>query len=392
MNNFSFYSPTYFVFGKGTEKSAGKHVKRFGGSKVLLHFGGGSVVKSGLLNRVKDSLKAEGISFIELGGVKPNPRSGLVYEGIDICKKEKIDFVLAVGGGSVMDSAKAIAAGAVYDGDFWDFFLGKGITEALPVGAIVTIAATGSEGSPDTIITNEDGMYKRAADGDAVRPVFSILNPELTMTLPAFQTFSGITDIMSHVMERYFTNTKDVEITDRLAEGIMLAVIKEAKRLMIDPNNYEARANIMWAGMVAHNDSVGVGRQQDWGTHHLEHELSALYDCAHGAGLAVMFPAWMTYVMKNDINKFAQYAVRVWGCQMNFDNPEETAKEGIAAFKSFVKSIGMPTTLGEICCNTDAPEKDIPTLVENMFYEKPDHGSFVKLTKENSAAIYRLAL
>lgn len=388
MNNFEFYSPTYFVFGKSTENEAGKYVKRFGGSKVLLHFGGGSVVRSGLLDRVKKSLDAEGIGYIELGGVKPNPRDGLVYEGIDICKKEGVDFVLAVGGGSVMDSAKAIAAGAVYDGDFWDFFLGKSIEKALPIGTVVTIAATGSEGSPDTIITKEEGMLKRAADGDAVRPTFSILNPELTMTLPAYQTACGITDIMSHVMERYFTRTKDVEITDRMGEGIFLTMIKEAKRVMADPENYEARANIMWAGMVAHNNTVGVGRNQDWGTHHLEHELSALYDCAHGAGLAIMFPAWMKYVMKEDVMRFAQFAVRVWGCEMNFQDPEVTALEGIKAFEDFVKSIGMPTRLGEI----GGKEEDIPTLVKNMFYQKPNHGDFVKLTEESSAEIYKLAL
>jgi alcohol dehydrogenase len=388
VNNFEFYSPTYFVFGKSTEEETGKYVKRFGGSKVLLHFGGGSVVRSGLLDRVKKSLDAEGIGYIELGGVKPNPRDGLVYEGIDICKKEGIDFVLAVGGGSVMDSAKAIAAGAVYDGDFWDFFLGKSIEKALPIGTVVTIAATGSEGSPDTIITKEEGMLKRAADGDAVRPTFSILNPELTMTLPAYQTACGITDIMSHVMERYFTRTKDVEITDRMGEGILLTMIKEAKRVMADPENYEARANIMWAGMVAHNNTVGVGRNQDWGTHHLEHELSALYDCAHGAGLAIMFPAWMKYVMKEDVMRFAQFAVRVWGCEMNFQDPEVTALEGIKAFEEFVKSIGMPTRLGEI----GGKEEDISTLVKNMFYQKPNHGDFVKLTEESSAEIYKLAL
>lgn len=388
MNDFTFYSPTFFVFGKGKEALTGEYVKKFGGSKVLLHYGGGSVVKSGLLDRVKASLDQESIPYVELGGVKPNPRSGLVYEGIELCKKENIDFIMGVGGGSVLDSAKAIAAGAVYDGDFWDFFEGKSIEKALPLGTIVTLAATGSEASPDTIVTKEEGMYKRAADGNAVRPVFSIMNPELTMTLPAYQTACGITDMMTHVMERYFSNTKDVEITDRLSEAILKTIIKEGKRVMAEPENYEARANIMWAGMVAHNDSVGVGRDQDWGTHHLEHELSALYDCAHGAGLAVMMPAWMKYVMSHDVNKFAQFAVRVWGCEMNFEDPEATAKEGIRRFQEFVTSIGMPATLGEL----GGKEEDIPTLVKNMFHNKPNHGSFVKLTEESSAEIFRLAL
>lgn len=388
MNNFNFYSPTYFVFGKGTEATTGQHVKRFGGAKALIHYGGGSVVRSGLLDRIKASLTAEGVGFVELGGVQPNPKSGLVYEGIKLCKKENVDFVLAVGGGSAIDSAKAIALGAKYDGDFWDFFDGKAVTEALPVGTVLTIAASGSEGSGDSVVTHEEGMYKRCADGDALRPKFSILNPELTMTLPAYQTACGITDIMAHVMERYFTHTKEVDISDRLCEAVMLTMIKEGKRVMADPDNYEARANIMWAGMVAHNDTVGVGRAADWGTHHLEHELSSLYGCAHGAGLAVMFPAWLTYTMHLDINRFAQFAVRVWGCEMNFANPEETAKEGIAAFKEFVKSIGMPTTIREL----GGKEEDFPTLAKNMFYKKPNHGSFLKLTEENSVEIYRLAL
>lgn len=388
MNDFTFYSPTFFVFGREKETLTGEYVKKFGGSKVLLHYGGGSVLKSGLLDRVKASLDKENISYVELGGVKPNPRSGLVYEGIELCKKEDVDFIMAVGGGSVLDSAKAIAAGAVYDGDFWDFFEGKAIEEALPLGTIITIAATGSEASPDTIVTKEEGMYKRAADGNAVRPVFSIMNPELTMTLPAYQTACGITDMMTHVMERYFSNTKDVEVTDRLSEAILKAIIKEGRRVMENPDDYEARANIMWAGTIAHNDSVGIGREQDWGTHHLEHELSALYDCAHGAGLAVMMPAWMKYVMNHNVNKFAQFAVRVWGCEMNFENPEVTAKEGIQRFQEFVTSIGMPSTLGEL----GGKEEDIPTLVKNMFHNKPNHGSFVKLTEEASAEVFKLAL
>ena len=388
MNNFNFYSPTYFVFGKGRENEAGKYVKRFGGTKVLLHFGGNSAIKSGLLDRVKKSLTQEGISFVELGGVLPNPRSGLVYKGIEICKNEGVDFILAVGGGSVIDSAKAIAAGALYDGDFWDFYTGKKVEKALPVGTILTIAAAGSEGSSSSVITHENGLLKRSAEGNALRPVFSILNPELTFTLPAYQTACGITDMMAHVMERYFTNTQEVEITDRLCEGILLTIIKEAPVAIAEPTNYGARANIMWAGMVAHNDICGVGREQDWATHQMEHELSALYDVAHGAGLAVMFPAWMKYVMNHDIMRFAQFAVRVWGCEMDFQHPEITAKEGIAKFEQFLISIGMPVRFAEL----GAKAEDIPTLVKNMRLGNRTVGSFVKLTEKDVAEIYKLAV
>ena len=278
MNNFTFYSPTYFVFGKEEENNAGEYVKRFGGTKVLIHYGGGSVVRSGLLDRIKNSLEEKEIAFVELGGVQPNPRSGLVYEGIELCKKENVDFVLAVGGGSTIDSAKAIALGAVYDGDFWDFYSGKPVEKALPIGTVLTIAAAGSEGSNGSVITKEEGMLKRSAGGDAIRPVFSILNPALTQTLPAFQTAAGITDIMAHLFERYFTNTQDVEVTDRVIEGLLLTMIHEAPKVIEDPNNYQARANIMWAGMMAHNNCCGVGRDQDWASHDMEHELSALYD------------------------------------------------------------------------------------------------------------------
>ncbi|WP_315115589.1 iron-containing alcohol dehydrogenase [uncultured Clostridium sp.] len=388
MNNFTFYSPTYFVFGKDTENEAGKYVKRFGGSNVLIHYGGGSVVKSGLLERVEKSLVESGITYKTLGGVKPNPRSGLVYEGIKLCKEENIDFILAVGGGSVIDSAKAIAAGAKYDGDFWDFYQGKAVRKAIPVGTILTIAAAGSEGSGDSVITHENGMLKRGASGDALRPVFSILNPQLTTTLSDYQTACGATDIMAHVFERYFTNTKDVEITDRLCEGVLLTMIKEVPKALENPNDYNARANIMWAGMVAHNDICGVGRVQDWSSHQIEHELSALYDVAHGAGLAVIFPAWMKHVMKNAVDKFAQMAVRVWGCQMDFENPEKTALEGIHRFENFLKSIGMPLTFEEI----GAKESDIPEMVKKLMDGRDKVGSLVGLTAEDVEKIYRLAL
>ena len=386
-----FYSPTCFVFGKDSEKETGKMVKRFGGTKVLIHFGGGSVIRSGLIDRVKASLDAENIPYLELGGVKPNPRSGLVYEGIDLCRKEGVDFILAVGGGSTIDSSKAIAVGTVYDGDFWDFYSGKYIENALPIGTVLTIAAAGSEGSPDSVITKEEGMFKRGATGDAIRPKFSILNPALTQTLPPYQTAAGITDIMAHLYERYLTNTKEVEVTDRLIEALMMTLVHEGPRVIADPNNYDARANIMWAGMMAHNNAVGVGRSQDWNSHDIEHELSALYDCTHGAGLAIVMPAVFTYVMNHDVTRFAQVAVRVWGCKMDFYHPEVTAKAGIEALHSFLISLGMPKNFAEI----GAKEEDIPQLVDVLCNGNGRTGTlngFVTLNEEDCTAIYKLML
>lgn len=390
MDNFSFFSPTKFVFGKNTENQAGKLVKEFGGSKVLLHFGGQSAKKSGLLDTVELSLKNENIEFIELGGVHPNPLDTLVYEGIEIFKKQGFDFILAVGGGSVIDSAKAIAMGCCYDGDFWDFYSGKATAKkALPVGTVLTIAAAGSEGSGDSVITKKEGMIKRGSGSDCIRPRFSILNPALTQTLPPYQTACGATDIMAHVCERYFTNTKDVETTDRLCEAVLLAMINETPKVISNPDDYQARANIMWAGMVAHNNIVGVGREQDWNSHGIEHELSGMYDCAHGAGLAVIMPAWMSFVMKHDVMRFAQWATRVWGCKMDFSNPEKTAKEGIMAFRNFLNSIGMPSKISEL----GGKEEDIPQLVKNFgLPEGSSTGGFVHLTNQDIAEIYKLAL
>ena len=391
MNNFTFYAPTYFAFGKDTENETGKYVKRFGGSRVLIHYGGGSVVRSGLLDRVKASLDQEGITYVELGGVKPNPRSGLVYEGIELCRKENVDFVLAVGGGSTIDSAKAIAAGAKYDGDFWDYYQGKPVEDALPIGTVLTISAAGSEGSPDSVITKEDGMFKRGASGEGFRPMFTIMNPELQKTLPAYQTACGITDIMAHLYERYLTNTKEVEVTDRMIEALLLAMIHEGPRVIEDADNYEARANVLWAGMMAHNNSCGVGRTQDWTSHDVEHELSALYDCAHGAGLAVVMPAVFTYNMKHDVMRFAQIAVRVWGCQMDFEHPEKTAKEGIEALRRFLISIGMPKNFEEL----GAKEEDIEKLAHTAVYGNGRNGTlggFVSLDQKDIENIYRLML
>ncbi|MCR5625405.1 MAG: iron-containing alcohol dehydrogenase [Lachnospiraceae bacterium] len=354
----------------------------------MIHYGGGSAIKSGLVDRVKDSLTKSGLEFVELGGVMPNPRDTLVYKGIDLCKNEDVDYILAIGGGSVIDSSKAIAAGVCYDGDFWDFYSGKSIEKALPIGVVLTIAAAGSEGSGDSVITKEDGMLKRGTGSDVLRSKFSILNPELTQTLPAYQTACGATDIMAHVFERYFTNTKEVEITDRLCEAVLMTMVKEAPRVIEDPNNYEARANIMWAGMVAHNGIVGVGRSQDWNSHGIEHELSALYDCAHGAGLAVIMPSWMEYVYKHNVMRFCQMSTRVFGCKMNFENPEATALEGIHCFRTFLHNIGMPINFAEL----GAKEEDIPKLVEKFGLGDGKTGGFVQLTSEDVANIYKIAV
>ena len=391
VENFTFYSPTCFVFGKDTESQAGRLIRRFGGAKALIHYGGGSALKSGLIDRVKKSLEEEGVPYVLLGGVQPNPRSGLVYQGIELCRREKIDFILAVGGGSVIDSAKAIAAGSVYDGDFWDFYSGKRIENALPIGTVLTIAAAGSEGSPDSVITKEVGMFKRGASGDAIRPRFSILNPALTQSLPPYQTAAGITDIMAHLYERYLTNSKEVEVTDRLIEALLLTMVHEGPRVIENPNNYEARANIMWAGMMAHNNSCGVGRSQDWNSHNIAHELSALYDCAHGAGLAVTLPAVFSYVMGHDVMRFAQAAVRVWGCQMDFANPENTARQGIEKLKNFFTSLGMPRNFAEL----GAKEEDIPKLVQALCWGDGRQGTisgFVTLNEEDCEKIYRSML
>ncbi len=388
MENFNFYSPTEFVFGKERENECGKYVKKYGGTKVLIHYGSGSAVRSGLLDRVKKSLDAENIPYVELGGVQPNPRDIKIYEGIELCRREGVDFILSVGGGSCIDSSKGIALGVPYDGDFWDFYgTGKPVEKALPIGTVLTIAAAGSEGSGASVVTKEEGMFKRDTGSDLLRPRFSVLNPELTCTLPAYQTACGATDIMAHVFERYFTNTPEVEITDRLCEAVLLTMIKEVPRVIADPCNYEARANIMWAGTVAHNDIVGVGRSQDWNSHKIEHELSGLYDCAHGAGLAVVMPAWMEFTMSHNVMRFAQAAVRIWGCQMNFENPEETAKEGIRAFRRFLRSIGMPINFAEL----DAKEEDIPVLVEKLGLGDGKTGGFVQLTSADVAEILRIA-
>ena len=389
MRNFSFYAPTYFDFGADMAKNTGALVRRFGGKKVLLHYGGGSIKRNGAYDAVTASLEKEGIPYVELPGVEPNPKSGLVYKGIELCRKEGVDFILAVGGGSVIDSSKAISAGVLYDGDFWDIFEKQlKIEKTIPVGVVLTIPAAGSEGSDGMVITNENGNLKWSGPAsDLIRPKFSILDPKYTFTLPPYQTACGITDMMAHICERYFTNTPDVSVTDRLCEGLLMAIIENAPKVMANPQDYEARAAITWSGMLAHNNLCGTDRTQDWGSHDIEHELSALTDCAHGAGLAVIMPAWMEYVVDHDALRFKQFAVRVWGCKDEGD-PRDVAMEGIKSFRKFLVSLGMPQTLGEL----NIEEKDIKTLVDHREKRGYPFGNFIKIQKEDMEGILKIAL
>ena len=389
MNNFVFYSPTEFVFGKATEMQVGALVRKHGARKVMIVYGGGSVVRSGLLDRVKQSLREAGIEYCLMGGVQPNPVDTKVYEGIEFCRREQADMLLPVGGGSVIDTAKAIAAGVLYEGDFWDFYIGKAkVTKALKVAVVLTIPAAGSEGSGNTVITKLDGLQKLSLRvPEVLRPVFSIMNPELTYTLPPFQTACGVADMMAHIMERYFTNTQEVEIGDRLCEGTLMAIINEAPKAMRNPEDYGARANLMWAGMIAHNGTCGVGCEEDWASHFLEHEISAIYGVTHGAGLSVIFPAWMTWMVEHNVGKIAQYAVRVWGVPESEDK-KAVALEGIGKLKAFFSSLGLPVTFKEL----GIENPDIDRLADSLHRNKGELvGNYVKLTKQDSKEIYHLA-
>jgi len=389
MNNFTYQNATKIIFGKKTEYQVGSEVKKYA-DKVLLHYGGGSIKKSGLYDRVVSSLNEHGIQYIELGGVQPNPRVSLVRKGIEICRENDIKFILAVGGGSAIDSAKAIAAGVPYSGDVWDFYCGKAeIKECLPVGVVLTIPAAGSESSTSSVLTNEDGWYKKGTGSELIRPVFAIMNPELTYTLPSYQTACGASDIMAHIMERYFTNTLDVEFTDRLCEATLKTVINNVPIVIKNPEDYAARAEIMWAGSIAHNGLLGTGREEDWASHRIEHELSAIYDVAHGAGLAVIFPAWMKYVYKHNVQRFVQFAVRVWNVENDFQNPEKTALKGIEKTKEFFASIGLPVTLAEMGIGEDRIEEMADKCTAG---DTKTQGGLVKLKKKDIIEIYKLAL
>ena len=363
MNNFDWYAPTHIVFGRGTESEVSSLIKSSKCTRVLLHYGSGSVIRTGLLGKIKSSLDKAGIDYVELGGVVANPRLSLVYEGIELAKSEGVDFILAVGGGSVIDSAKAIAYGAVSDFDVWDLYDRKRTPEsALPVGVILTIAAAGSEMSNSSVITNEDGGIKRGYSNNMVRPKFAILNPELTMTLPDFQTACGCTDIMMHTMERYFTSAGNMELTDGIAEALLRTVIKNALILVEDPKNYEARAEVMWAGSLSHNGLTGCGNGgDDFATHRIEHEISGMFDVAHGAGLAAIWGSWARYVLDDCLPRFKQFATNVWNVEDSGDD-REVALEGISRTEVFFKSIGMPISLKDF--EFELTDKDIDELAE----------------------------
>lgn len=397
MDNFTYCAPTRYIFGRDTEKQTGALVTDMGCRKVMVVVGGGSARRSGLLDRVLTSLSDSGVDYLLLEGIRPNPTDDRVNEGIDTARKEAVDGLLAVGGGSVIDTAKAIAGGVPYDGDFWDFWAGKAVMQkALPVGVVLTIPAAGSEGSGNSVITRLDGMRKISLRTDfALRPKFAILNPELTFTLPPEQTAAGIADMMAHILERYFSPTKDVETTDRIAEGLLMAIIEEAPKVMANPKDYQTRANIMWAGTMAHNGVAGCGRREDWTSHGLEHELSALYGVTHGAGLAVVFPAWMTFMATHKPEKVAQLGRRVFnitdaGLESNAPGKVPDSVVALAtvdAIRAFFRSLGLPLTLRDLGINNP----DITTLTRKFHENKGlPFGPYYPLQPVDTAAIYRL--
>ncbi len=392
MFDFKYFTPTKVLFGKNTEDKVADLIQEFGGKKVLIHYGGGSVIRSGLMQRVTDKLDATGITYVKLGGAVPNPRLSLVYEGIDLIKKEGIDFILAVGGGSAIDSAKAIGYGVMNEGDVWDLYDYKKQAKAcLPLGVILTLAATGSEMSDSSVITKEEGLVKRGYSSDFCRPRFAILNPELTMTLPDYQTACGCTDIMMHTMERYFTNGGNMEITDSMAEALLRTVKENAKILVRDPKNYDARAEVMWAGSLSHNGLTGCGNDGgDWMTHKLEHELGGLYDVAHGAGLAALWGSWARYVYKNCLPRFKRYAINVMGVPADAGSDEEIALKGIEAMEAFYREIKMPTNLRELGVN--ASDDDLKLMAHKCAVGvNGGKGSARFLKEEDMLEIYKMS-
>ncbi len=391
MLNFDFQNATRILFGKGTQRSVGELLKPHG-SKVLLHYGGSSIKKSGLYDEVVASLRAAGVDFVELGGVVPNPRLTLVHEGIALCRREGVDLILAVGGGSAIDSAKAIAMGVYYDGDVWDIYeQHKPIQQALPVATILTIPAAGSEASTSTVITNEAKKMKLGYGSNLLRPVFSIMNPELFFTLPKNQIANGVADMMSHIFERYFTNTTHTDLTDGLCEATLRTIVKNALIVSADPANYDAWCQVGFGGTIAHNDLLGLGRAQDWACHGMEHELSAIYDVAHGAGLAVLTPAWMQYVYKANIDMFVQFAVNIMGVQGSYREPDAIVLEGIARLREFFRKMGLPGTLTELGIDGANLEIMAKKATGEAYGSEHGIGGLKRLLWQDVLEIYKLA-
>ena len=393
MEQFSYYTPTKVIFGKGVQSQVGEVIRSYGFKKILLHYGSGSIKRSGLYDQIVASLNESSIEFVELGGVQPNPKLSLSRKAAQLCIDEQVEMILAVGGGSVLDSSKSAAAGAANRCDPWEFSSGtRKLTKSLPVGAVLTISAAGSEMSNSCVITNEDGWLKRGFGSDLNRPIFALMNPELTYTVSKYQTACGITDIMMHTLERYFCMNGDVALTDRLAEGLLKSVIEAGSIAIENPEDYEARATLMWASSLSHNGLTGNGRDYMMRCHQIEHELSGMYDrIAHGAGLAVIFPAWAKYIYKNEkaLPRFCQYATRVWGIEMDFEHPERTALKGIEATENYFKSIGMPVRLSEL----DVDDSKLEEMAEKCtFFGKRVLKDYMPLDTKEIIDIYKLAL
>ncbi|MBP3777873.1 MAG: iron-containing alcohol dehydrogenase [Prevotella sp.] len=393
MKDFTYYAPTRIVFGKESEEKLPQLIQQYGGKRVLVHYGGGSAKRSGLLDKVFTMLDDAGIAYVELGGVVPNPVLSLVKEGIDLCQKEKVDFILAVGGGSVIDSSKAIGYGVGYDGDVWDFWDGKAVPQScLPIGVVLTIPAAGSEMSSSCVITNEDGMLKRGVNSDLCRCKFAIMNPERTYTLPPFQTAAGATDIMMHTMERYFSKYEDAMLTDAIAETLLRTVMKATKAVLAKSDDYTSRAAIMWAGSLSHNDLTECGTEKDFACHKLEHELSGLFGVTHGAGLAAIWGSWARYVMNRHMDRFVKFATEVMGVPKDhIEKPLATAMAGVRNLENFFHEIGMPTNIPELI-GREATEEEIQKLVDKCSRGgKITIGAMEVLKAEDMTAIYQMA-
>jgi len=392
MRDFIYHTPTEVVFGEQSEEQVARLVKKYGGTKVLVHYGGQSALRSGLLDKIFQLLTEGGVAFVKLGGVVPNPRLSLAQEGIALCRKEGVDFILAVGGGSVIDSAKCIAYGVCYDGDVWDFYLGKAKPQQmLPVGTVLTIPAAGSEMSEASVITNEDGDVKLGYSNDMSRPKFAIMNPRRSFTLPPYQTAAGVTDMIMHTMERYFTRDDDMDLTSDIAEAIMRRMKTAVYDVLRNPEDYRARTQIMWGGSLAHNGLTGCGISDDWATHQLEHELSGMFDVTHGAGLAAIWPSWARYVMHENLSRFVRFAVNVMDVPNDFTDPETVALKGIEAMERFYHDIGMPVNIRELI-GRDITDDEIREMARKCSRDYTTTCGCLKvLHAEDMEAIYRMA-